>query len=242
MSLTLWKWDTGGKWWRRFNPTCCCSRCFFMAGCSRLKRSSAASRWRRWRWRRSWGTRSTRPRRKLCGFVSCERETRTSGAGRNMPRRSWSRWGRLKHRPSINSSAHLCSVFTAGPQGAEKGRAGAGVTSPLDPAGGAAEVAAADARNRSSVLQHQETERWAAAATGQRGGEWSKDNWLKFNVSLMDVSQGHFLLWKMAKKQLSRKQKPSLSPFKVVSRTSGAASTFRSVWKTCSDVLQTSNS
>lgn len=44
----------------------------------------------------------------------------------------------------------------------------------------------------------------------------------------MDVSQGHFLLWKTAKKQ-----KPSLSPFKVVSRTSGAASTFRSVWKTC---------
>lgn len=74
-------------------------------------------------------------------------------------------------RPSVNLSAHLCSVFTAGPQGAEKGRAGAGVTSPLDAAGGAAEVAAADARNRSSVLQPQETERRAAAAAGQRGGE-----------------------------------------------------------------------
>lgn len=116
MSLTLWKWDTGGKWWRRFNPTCCCSRCFFMAGCSRLKRSSAASRWRRWRWRRSWGTRSTRPRRKLCGFVSCERETRTSGAGRNMPRRSWSRWGRLKHRPSVPPSIHRLIFVLCSPQ------------------------------------------------------------------------------------------------------------------------------
>lgn len=58
----------------------------------------------------------------------------------------------------------------------------------------------------------------------------------------MDVSQGHFLLWKTAKQLFSKKQKPALIPFKVVSSSSGPATTFRSVWKTSSDVLQTSYS
>lgn len=62
-------------------------------------------------------------------------------------------------------------MCVAGAHGAEEGRAGAGVPGSLGPPRLFAEVAAADARDRGPVLQHQETERGAAAAAGQGGGE-----------------------------------------------------------------------
>lgn len=62
-------------------------------------------------------------------------------------------------------------MCTAGPRGPEEGGAGAGVAHALVSTRGSAEVAAADARDRGPVLQHQETERREAAAAGQRGGE-----------------------------------------------------------------------
>ncbi|TMS13919.1 Stromal interaction molecule 1 [Larimichthys crocea] len=59
------------------------------------------------------------------------------------------------------------------------------------PPGGSAEVAAADARDRSSILQHQETECREAAAAGQRGGREDQE---EEELSVWDVSCSSQLL------------------------------------------------
>ncbi|KAF1371510.1 hypothetical protein PFLUV_G00277530, partial [Perca fluviatilis] len=78
-----------------------------------------------------------------------------------------------------------------GTHGAEEGGAGAGVAGSLGAARVSAEVAAANARGRSSILQHQETERRETAAAGQRGGGEDQE---EAELSVRDVSRCSQLL------------------------------------------------
>ncbi|XP_077361537.1 stromal interaction molecule 1-like isoform X2 [Festucalex cinctus] len=84
-----------------------------------------------------------------------------------------------------------CCASAAGEDGAEKGREGAGVAGRLVAAGRAADVAAADARGGSPVLQRQEAERREAAAASQGGGREDQEE-EKFSV--WHVSRGPQLL------------------------------------------------
>lgn len=73
--------------------------------------------------------------------------------------------------PKDTCQRRASAVFLAGTRGPEEGGEGAGDPSALVSTRVSAEVAAADARDRGSVLQHQEAERREAAAAGQGGGE-----------------------------------------------------------------------